>query len=90
MCRGRRLWPITLAEAKAGLRLSTCMHVNARGWRPRGIFVHACPRPRASRGRGRRNRPRPEAETSIFFCKDDPTKVSHNVNCKDRPLMYTA
>eukprot|EP00955_Chlamydomonas_euryale_P099685 365234-Chlamydomonas_euryale.AAC.11 len=69
MRRGRRSRPITPAEAKAGLRPRTSMHVNARGWRPRGIYVHACPRPRpaeakgqpwprAGRGRGRRDRPR--------------------------------
>eukprot|EP00955_Chlamydomonas_euryale_P042558 352358-Chlamydomonas_euryale.AAC.2 len=34
MCRGRRSRPITPAEAAAGLRPRTCMHVNARGQRP--------------------------------------------------------
>eukprot|EP00955_Chlamydomonas_euryale_P047621 353747-Chlamydomonas_euryale.AAC.1 len=65
MCRGRRSRPIMPAEA--GLRPRTCMYVNARGQRPRGIYVHACPRPRSGRGRGRRYRPRPEAETSMFW-----------------------
>eukprot|EP00955_Chlamydomonas_euryale_P046466 353436-Chlamydomonas_euryale.AAC.6 len=54
------------AEAEACLRLRTCMHVNARGLRPRGIYVHPCPRPRASRGRSRRDRPRQQAESSML------------------------
>eukprot|EP00955_Chlamydomonas_euryale_P042708 352412-Chlamydomonas_euryale.AAC.1 len=62
MRRGCRSRPITPAEAEAGLRPRTCMHVNARGRRPRGIYVHACPRPRAGQGRGRRDRPRQQAE----------------------------
>eukprot|EP00955_Chlamydomonas_euryale_P103827 365526-Chlamydomonas_euryale.AAC.7 len=58
MRRGRRSRPITPVKAEAGLRPRTCMHVNARGRRPMGFCVHACPRPRAGRGRGRRDRPR--------------------------------
>eukprot|EP00955_Chlamydomonas_euryale_P096798 365032-Chlamydomonas_euryale.AAC.20 len=65
MRRGRKLRPITPAEAET----ETCMHVNARGWRPRGIYVHACPRPRASRGRSRRARPRRSAESSMFCAR---------------------
>eukprot|EP00955_Chlamydomonas_euryale_P087496 364298-Chlamydomonas_euryale.AAC.13 len=45
MRRGRGSRPITRAEAKAGLRPRACMHVNARGRRPRGIYMHACARP---------------------------------------------
>eukprot|EP00955_Chlamydomonas_euryale_P003734 39216-Chlamydomonas_euryale.AAC.1 len=30
-----------------------------------GIYVHACPRPRAGLGLGRRDWPRPEVETSM-------------------------
>eukprot|EP00955_Chlamydomonas_euryale_P110052 365977-Chlamydomonas_euryale.AAC.1 len=58
MRRGRRSRPITPAKAEVGLRPRTCMHVNARGRRPKGIYVHACPRPRAGGGRGKRDRPR--------------------------------
>eukprot|EP00955_Chlamydomonas_euryale_P116240 366406-Chlamydomonas_euryale.AAC.3 len=36
MRRSRRARPITLAEAEAGLRPRTCMHVHARG---RGAFT---------------------------------------------------
>eukprot|EP00955_Chlamydomonas_euryale_P118169 366522-Chlamydomonas_euryale.AAC.6 len=45
MCRGRRSRPITPAEAEANLRPRTCMHVNARGWRPTLLCMHV-------RGRG--------------------------------------
>eukprot|EP00955_Chlamydomonas_euryale_P068125 360023-Chlamydomonas_euryale.AAC.5 len=46
------------------------MHdANAQGRRPRGIYVHACPRPRAGRGRGRCDSPRSEAESSIFCAR---------------------
>eukprot|EP00955_Chlamydomonas_euryale_P057124 356669-Chlamydomonas_euryale.AAC.4 len=69
MCRGRRSWPVMSAEAEAGLRPRTCIHVNARGRRPRGIYVLACPRPRVGRSRGRCDRPRAEAETSMFCAR---------------------
>eukprot|EP00955_Chlamydomonas_euryale_P077527 362959-Chlamydomonas_euryale.AAC.4 len=44
--------------------------------RPWGIYVHACPRPRASLGPGRRERPRPVALTNVL-CMDHPASVSH-------------
>eukprot|EP00955_Chlamydomonas_euryale_P015447 165358-Chlamydomonas_euryale.AAC.8 len=56
-------------EAKAGLRPRTCMYVNARDQRMRGIDMHACPRPKADRGQGRCDKPRPEAETSMFCAR---------------------
>eukprot|EP00955_Chlamydomonas_euryale_P096359 365004-Chlamydomonas_euryale.AAC.11 len=58
MRQGRRSRPITPAEAEVGLRQKTCMHVNAPRPEAEGIYVHACPRPRAGRGRGRHDRPR--------------------------------
>eukprot|EP00955_Chlamydomonas_euryale_P044105 352807-Chlamydomonas_euryale.AAC.9 len=58
MRRGHRSGPITPAKAEAGRRTRTCMHVNARSWRPKGIYVHACPRLRACGGRSKRDRPR--------------------------------
>eukprot|EP00955_Chlamydomonas_euryale_P054892 355982-Chlamydomonas_euryale.AAC.5 len=69
VCRGRRSRPIMPAEAEVGLRPRTCTHVNGRGRRPRGISMHACPRPRAGRGRGRRDSPRSEAESSMFCAR---------------------
>eukprot|EP00955_Chlamydomonas_euryale_P109618 365942-Chlamydomonas_euryale.AAC.79 len=69
MYQGRSSRPIMPAEIKAGTRPRICMHVNARGRRPRGIYVYACPRPRAGRGPGRRNRPTPEAESSMFCAR---------------------
>eukprot|EP00955_Chlamydomonas_euryale_P093890 364813-Chlamydomonas_euryale.AAC.5 len=35
--RGRRSRPVTPAEAVAGLRPMICMHINARGLRPRAF-----------------------------------------------------
>eukprot|EP00955_Chlamydomonas_euryale_P058608 357125-Chlamydomonas_euryale.AAC.3 len=69
MCRGRRSRPIMPAEAEVGPRPRTRMYVNARGRGPRGIYMHACPRPRAGQGRGRRDGPRSEAESSMFCAR---------------------
>eukprot|EP00955_Chlamydomonas_euryale_P076122 362553-Chlamydomonas_euryale.AAC.1 len=59
------------------------MHVNARSRRPRGIYVHACPRPRADRGQGKRDRPRPAAETSMFYAR--MTQVTHKGTARTGP-----
>eukprot|EP00955_Chlamydomonas_euryale_P104575 365576-Chlamydomonas_euryale.AAC.9 len=85
MCRGRSLRPVMPAEAEAGLRPRTCRHVNARGRRPRGIYVHACPRPRAGQGRGRRDRPRTEAETSMFCARVTQPRFHMRVNGRTGP-----
>eukprot|EP00955_Chlamydomonas_euryale_P066105 359448-Chlamydomonas_euryale.AAC.1 len=66
MCRGRRSRPIMPDSASAGLRQRSCMHVNAARPPASGIYVHACPRPRAGRGRGRRDGLRQEAESGMM------------------------
>eukprot|EP00955_Chlamydomonas_euryale_P116849 366442-Chlamydomonas_euryale.AAC.14 len=54
----------------------------AGGRRPEasGIYVHACPRPRAVQGRGKRDRPRPEAETSMFCARVTQPRIQMRVN----------
>eukprot|EP00955_Chlamydomonas_euryale_P079879 363353-Chlamydomonas_euryale.AAC.14 len=90
MCRGRRSRPITPAEAKAGPRPRTCMHVHARGRRPRGIYVHACPRLRASRGQGSRDRPRMETKSSMFCARITLPRFHKRVNVRTGPSCITA
>eukprot|EP00955_Chlamydomonas_euryale_P049537 354275-Chlamydomonas_euryale.AAC.5 len=53
------------ASASASPRPRTCMHVNAQGQRPRGMYVHACPRSQAGLGLGRHDRPRPAASHMV-------------------------
>eukprot|EP00955_Chlamydomonas_euryale_P005856 62319-Chlamydomonas_euryale.AAC.8 len=52
-----------------------------------GIYVRACPRPRASRGR--RDRPRPAVESRMFYARMNCQGFT-KAKLKDRPLMNTA
>eukprot|EP00955_Chlamydomonas_euryale_P052027 355040-Chlamydomonas_euryale.AAC.17 len=97
MSQGRRSRPIMPAEAETGMRPRTCMHVNAPRPPASGIYVHACPGPRAGQGRGRRDRPRseaeasmigrdrPEAETSMFCSKMTQPRFRMRVNARAGP-----
>eukprot|EP00955_Chlamydomonas_euryale_P047191 353614-Chlamydomonas_euryale.AAC.2 len=53
--------------------------------RLRGIYVHACPRPRASQGRGRHGGPRPEAETSMFCARIARPRLHTRINERTGP-----
>eukprot|EP00955_Chlamydomonas_euryale_P119014 366570-Chlamydomonas_euryale.AAC.3 len=55
------------------------------GRRPRGIYVHACPRPRACRARGRRDMPRAESETSMFCARMTLSRLHIRVNKRTGP-----
>eukprot|EP00955_Chlamydomonas_euryale_P102699 365439-Chlamydomonas_euryale.AAC.4 len=53
--------------------------------RPKGHYVHACPRLRAGLGRGRRGRPRLEAGTSMFCARIYLPMFRMRVNVRTGP-----
>eukprot|EP00955_Chlamydomonas_euryale_P047485 353698-Chlamydomonas_euryale.AAC.4 len=85
MCRCRSLEAYHACRAKIGPKPRTCMHVNARGQRTRGIYVHACLRPWVGRGRGRRDRLRSEAESSMVCAWMTLPRFHIRVNARTGP-----
>eukprot|EP00955_Chlamydomonas_euryale_P091044 364591-Chlamydomonas_euryale.AAC.7 len=74
---GRVILAQNMLFSASGLGLSRLPRPRpALGLRHAGMYVHACPRPRAGLGLGRRDRPRPAASTNVS-CTDHPASVLH-------------